>query len=298
MTLEKQHLMDSEEDEDDDTNEVISSNDITTKKSILQNNVPTTDTHHPLSPSSALRRRRYSFLQHLAVDDVLLRIFEFIDCSSLIHTGETCDRFRQLTNRSAEQRTHRLVHGRLLRSAMKMLRAQEQIEGIGQREGTGPFVQIPMLGLPRRVKVTNSGDPEFNGVYFCTGCNGNGFLFTKPRNPERRVLNPPQPFNMRQLADGIDNNNENQNAVGVVGLVDNNEDGAAGGQRQDNAVDVLYGDEPDRSRLLRCVIAKRFSNEVSESRQSICVCEHTSEKKVQVYVHSPILYLLRQYYGI
>jgi len=293
--------MDSEEDGEDTKNKVISSNDITTtttKKSILLNNIPTTDTNHPLSPSSALRRRRYSFLQHLAVDDVLLRIFEFIDCSSLIHTGSTCDRFRQLTNRSAEQRTHRLVHGRLLRSAMKMLRAQEQIEGIGQREGTGPFVQIPMLGLPRRVKVTNSGDPEYKGVYFCTGCNGNGFLFTKPRNPERRVLNPPQPFNMRQLADGIDNNNENQNAVGVVGLVDNNEDGAAGGQRQDNAVDVLYGDEPNRSRLLRCVIAKRFSNEVSENRQSLCVCEHTSEKKVQVYVHLPTLYLLRQYYGI
>ena len=188
--------MDSEED-GEDTNKVISSNAITTtKKSILLNNIPTTDTNHPLSPSSALRRRRYSFLQHLAVDDVLLRIFEFIDCSSLIHTGETCDRFRQLTNRSAEQRTHRLVHGRLLRSAMKMLRAQEQIEGIGQREGTGPFVQIPILGLPRRVKVTNSGDPEYNGVYFCTGCNGNGFLFTKPRNPERRVLNRSQTFNM------------------------------------------------------------------------------------------------------
>ena len=76
---------------------------------------------------------------------------------------------------------------------------------------------------------------------------------------------------MRQLADGIDNDNENQNAIGVVGLIDNNEDGAAGGQRQDNAVDVLYGDEPNRSRLLRCVIAKRFSNEVSENRQSICV---------------------------
>ena len=269
VTLEKQHLMDSEEEGDDDTNEVISSNAITkTKKSILQNDLATTDTHHPLSPSSALRRRRYSFLQHLAVDDVLLRVFEFIDCSSLIHTGETCDRFRQLTNRSAEQRIHRLSHGRLLRSAMKMLRAQEQIEGLAKG---GPFVQIPMLGLPRRVKVTNSGDPEFNGVYFCTGCNGNGFLFTKPRNPERRVLNRPQTFNMRQLADGIDNNNENQNAVGVVGLVDNNEDGAAGGQRQD-AVDVLYGDEPNRSRLLRCFIAKRFSNEVSESRQSMRVC--------------------------
>ena len=30
-------------------------------------------------------------------------------------------------------------------------------------------------------------------------------------------------------------------------------------------VDVLFGDEPNRSRLLRCVISKRFSNEVSTS---------------------------------
>ena len=39
----------------------------------------------------------------------------------------------------------------------------------------------------RRIKVSGAGDPEFNGIYFCTGCNGNGFLFTKPRTPERRV---------------------------------------------------------------------------------------------------------------
>ena len=151
--------------------------------------------HSPLYPSSPSspppsarcqsRQRHYSFLQHFAVDDVLLRIFEFVECSSLVRTGATCHRFRELSTRSAEQRASRLhVDGRLLRNAMRMLRAQEQIDGVGPREGGfGPFVPIPMLGLPRRVRVSGAGDPEYDGIYFCTGCNGNGFLFTKPRTP-------------------------------------------------------------------------------------------------------------------
>lgn len=224
----------------------------------------------PMSPLSALRRRRFSFLQHLAVDDVLLRIFEFIDCASLVKTGTTCHRFRELSNRSAEQRTQRLADGRLLRSAMKMLRAQEQIDGVGPREEAGPFVPIPMLGLPRRIKVSGAGDPEYNGIYFCTGSNGNGFLFTKPRNPERRVRMPPT-FNIQHLVEldgggdaADDANNDNVAGVGMLAPAGNNVNnaGLVNGHRQD-AVDILYGDEPNRSRLLRCVIAKRFSNEVS-----------------------------------
>ncbi len=87
------------------------------------------------------------------------------------------------STRSAKQRTHGLhTDCRLLWNAMRMLRAQEQIEGVGPREGGfGPFVPIPMLGLPRRVRVSGGGNLEYKGMYFCTGCNGNGFLFTKPR---------------------------------------------------------------------------------------------------------------------
>lgn len=40
---------------------------------------------------------------------------------------------------------------------------------------------------------------------------------------------------------------------------DNEEDS----DQRDGGVDALFGDEPNRSRLLRCVISKRFSNEVS-----------------------------------
>mmetsp|Transcript_36708 Transcript_36708/g.77031 ORF Transcript_36708/g.77031 Transcript_36708/m.77031 type:complete len:520 (-) Transcript_36708:276-1835(-) len=263
---------------------------------------PPPQVSHLLSPTSALRRRHYSFLQHLAVDDVLLRIFEFIDCSSLVRTGTSCHRFRELTTRSAEQRTQRLADGRLLRSAMKMLRAQEQIEGVGPREEAGPFVPIPMLGLPRRVKVVGAGDPEYNGIYFCTGSNGNGFLFTKPRSPERRVRVLPNdnnrnhannlpPFNMQRFVDldgmggieevhhpmgieavgGAHNDNAFFAANGAIGMdghaveadganADHREAGG-NGQRERDTIDILYGDEPNRNRLLRCVIAKRFSNE-------------------------------------
>jgi len=62
---------------------------------------------------------------------------------------------------------------------MQMLRAQEQIDGV--MPYAIPFVQVPTLGLKLRVLVTDSGDDEYNGVYFCTNANGNGYVFTKPR---------------------------------------------------------------------------------------------------------------------
>ena len=284
------------EKEDDDITELLANASSASDCGLEYPQIPLThrktvrrpDEARSFSPASlsTLPRRRYSFLQHFAVDDVLLRIFEFIECSFLVRTGMTCHRFRELTIRSEEQRTHRLADGRLLRSAMKMLRAQEQIEGVGPREEGGPFVPIPMLGLPRRVKVSGSGDPEYNGTYFCTGSNGNGYLFTKPRNPERRIRargNTPLMSNAQPLYElneagwmeeipvrGIDAvmediNNFHANAgidVAVADEVNVDEDDGMGDDNG-HAVDVSFGDEPTRSRLLRCVIAKRFSNEVS-----------------------------------
>ena len=200
--------------------------------------------------------KQYSFLQHLAVDDVLLRVFEFIDCLSLVRTGTSCHRFRQLSTRSAEQRTHRLADGRLLRNPLKMLRAQEQIEG---DTAEGPFVPIPMLGLRKRVKVFGADDPEFNGIYFCTGSNGNGFIFTKPRSPEHRI-------GMNE-AMGLQANVEIEDVDGGIEDVDIRDDDVNDGGDfgvngvRDGGLEVLFGDEPSRTRLLRCVIAKRFSNE-------------------------------------
>ena len=249
---------------------------------------PTTPQQLQNLPPTPRTRRRYSFLQHLAVDDVLLRIFEFIDCFSLVRTGTTCHRFHELTLRSAEQRTHRLADGRLLRSAMKMLRAQEQIDGVGPREEGGPFVPIPILGLRRRVKVTGAGDREYNGIYFCTGSNGNGFLFTKPRVPDRRVMDYERVVRLMAIGMGAVEfpmrHGGGANAIAAdvrvgAGALGENADVAANGEEEENAddaqreadVDVLFGDEPNRSRLLRCVIAKRFSNEVC-----LCDCVITS----------------------
>ena len=232
---------------------------------------------YPLALVADSRRRHFSFLQHLAVDDILLRTFEYIDCSSLVRTGTTCHRFHELTTRSAEQRVASLADGRLLRSAMKMLRAQEQIEGVNVFEESGQYVPIPMLGLRRRIKVSGAGDAEFNGIYFCTGSNGNGFLFTKPRVPERRVSGHNRnnfgrtvvgqaPLARAQLQHPIDLEgveNPVRELVGVANAVVLEDDEDDNDQR-DGGVDVLFGDEPNRSRLLRCVISKRFSNEVRE----------------------------------
>jgi hypothetical protein len=35
--------------------------------------------------------------------------------------------------------------------------------------------------------VVGTGDLEYDGIYFFIGCNGNGFLFMKPRWPDHRV---------------------------------------------------------------------------------------------------------------
>jgi hypothetical protein len=88
-------------------------------------------------------------------------------------------RLRDLAHRSAQQRSNILLQTRALSTSMQMLRAQEQIDGV--MPNTIPFVQVPTLGLKFRVLVTNSGDDEYNGVYFCTNVNGNGYVFTKPR---------------------------------------------------------------------------------------------------------------------
>lgn len=51
------------------------------------------------------------------------------------------------------------------------------------------------------------------------------------------------------------------NAV-VMEEIDKNEDKS---DQRDGGVDVLFGDEPNRSRLFHCIISKRFSNEVRET---------------------------------
>jgi hypothetical protein len=201
----------------------------------------------------------FSFLQHLAVDDVMLRIFEFLECQTLSRTSLTCSRFLELTHRSAAQRTQYVASTRQLNNSMQLLRAKEQIDGVGNHPNYF-HVRVPMLGLRRRVIVTDAGDPEYNGVYFCTEVSSNGFVFTKPRSPEQRVMSmgtllaalprppPPPAVEGGALPPVIAFGPHDALATG------NGESGAHRGQ------------------LLKCVIARRFSNEVRAKNGTCVTC--------------------------
>jgi hypothetical protein len=220
-----------------------------------------------------------NFLQHLSADDAILRILEFLECSSLIQLALTCSRFRQLATKSATQRTSEFQRSRQLQSVMQLLRAKEQIDGIGTYSSSPSsrcHVQVPILLLSRRIFVTNSSDPEYNGVYFCTGSNGNGFVFTKPRFPERRASFLPrrQPpivsQNRLQGGEGENAQRRENQADPPTGAVVAGIAAPAGvvppwaEAIQEGPTNPRFEDESATKpgQLLRCIIAKRFSNEV------------------------------------
>jgi hypothetical protein len=174
-----------------------------------------------------------SFLQYIATDDILLRIFEFLECQSLVTSTHTCSRFHELAGRSAARRVRHIAKERQLSNNMMLLRAEEQLEGIAI--DTVCHVNVPTLLLSKRVRVSNSGDPEFNGIFYCTGSSGNGFVFSKPREPLQRVD--------RQSRRILFNDTP--------------------------TVDFLREEKEafEPGKLLRCIIEKRFSSEV---RMSVC----------------------------
>lgn len=182
------------------------------------------DVYSDTSRKISGNENRYFSLQHIDVDDVLLFIFQFLTCTSLSQVLKTCHRFYQLAHKSAEQRTHDMRKCFcFLDSNMKLLRVKEQILGV---QPTGPVIRVPLLGLEKRVLVSHAGDDEFNGIYFCTECNGNGFLFSKPRLSDFNQ----QDENNDMILHGVDES-----------IVDLNLEG-----------DGVYN---------RCIISKRFSNE-------------------------------------
>lgn len=186
----------------------------------------------------------FSFLQHMAVDDVVLRVFEFLECRSLIRASTTCSRFRDLTHKSATQRTYQIGKERTLDHIFKLLCAKEEIEGTSCTI-ENCHVPVPMLGLPKRVLVSEAGDSEFNGIYYCTGCDGNGFVFTKPRYDQSQgtaaqsarsfITNP---LTLEEI--------ENPNLDPDLPQAPSSDPSAK---------------SPKPGQLLRCVIAKKFSNE-------------------------------------
>ena len=122
----------------------------------------------------------------MAGDDILLRVFEFLECQSLVASTRTCSRFRELADRSAVRRVQHIAKERQLSTSMMLLRAKEQMEGIAIDAAC--HVSVPTLLLSRRVRVSNSGDPDYNGIFYCTGSSANGYVFSKPREPLQRVI--------------------------------------------------------------------------------------------------------------
>lgn len=176
-------------------------------------------------------KKKSSFLQCSSAEDIILKIFEFLDSKDLVQTMKSCSRLYLLGQQSARLRTRNLAISRQLDGVMQLLRAQEQIQGI-RTTVDEKYVRIPMLLLSRRVVVTNARDTEYNGVYFCTGTNGNGFVFTKPRYLEGRL-----------------------NRVYIAS--------SSRGDPSNSDVDNPDEDEVTKPcHLLRCIIAKRFSDEV------------------------------------
>eukprot|EP00977_Amphora_coffeiformis_P018573 scaffold6594_cov162-Amphora_coffeaeformis.AAC.2 len=170
--------------------------------------------------------------QHETADEILHFILNFLEAQSLGRLACSCTRFRGLVSLHAARRAHRMLQEerhheetRQLSHPLQLVRATEQLQGIFPHH---PYVRIPSLLLSRPVVLREAGDPDFNGIYFCTGSNGNGFVFTKPRTSVPALVEPA----MRTSAQDVD-------------LVDPTS---------------MRREEPAGYRL-KCIISKRFSNE-------------------------------------
>jgi len=191
----------------------------------------------------------------------------------------SCSRFRQLARRSATQRTYDVAQARQLNNGMQLLRAKEQIDGLGNGIHDS-HVRVPTLLLSRRVVITDAGDPEYNGVYFCTGGNGNGFVFTKPRFPERRVQRPAASAHVpscETAGTGRIVPSFTTESREVINNRDRDRVPPADPRAAAAAVEGAYAarfesEVAQPGQLLRCIIAKRFSNEV---RILIFVCRRS-----------------------
>ena len=113
-------------------------------------------------------------LQH----SLLLRIYDFLECRDLVHSSVVCRRMYRLSHETARIRS-RHTTARTLPTDLQQVRLHEQWHG---RACTREYAVVPrpFLLLPKRVLVTQCGDPDLNGVYLCTAACGNGFCFTQP----------------------------------------------------------------------------------------------------------------------
>mmetsp|Transcript_28239 Transcript_28239/g.30412 ORF Transcript_28239/g.30412 Transcript_28239/m.30412 type:complete len:449 (+) Transcript_28239:68-1414(+) len=258
-------------------------------------------------------------------DDVLLRIFEFLRCQSLIQASFTCSRFYELARKSSVQRTYDIAHARQLGNNFLLLRAREQIYYVddtdeqrndpirtgnnnitdinyGNAASNNNFhVPVPTLLPGRRVLVEHADDPEFNGIYYATDANGNGFVFTKPRFSSHRASLQVQV--QHQLEDMVLDDDENNNnfplndqlqqmnhdvVIPIIGghlMNDDDEDNNNQLQQQNH---YQHDDRP-----LRCIIAKAYSNNdvlwyMSKEVERLLPCGTVRKKNIYSF-YAPLM---------
>jgi hypothetical protein len=216
------------------------------------------------------------FLLRTAADEIWYRILDYCDAVTTVQVALTSRRACRLARTSAQVRTQMFRHHRQLGSYWECLRALEQIRGIHAQSTTTTtrrlHVPIPSLLLHRRVLVTGAGDEEYNGIYYCTGSNGNGF--TKPRVPSRRT-NTTGSDQASQLSDSTmeDDDDDDEDDNDEQQQQQRHQQNQQNNREENDAIDedddfLLLGSargtddsEKEEARLLRCIIAKRFSNE-------------------------------------
>jgi hypothetical protein len=243
-----------------------------------------------------------SFLQDQASDDELLRVCAFLECRDLVRLSATCARLCRLVQVSAADQVHGRRHddivtassssGRQSRSvSLQYLRILEQLQGIAPNDPV--TVPIPVLLLPLRILVQDCGDDDYNGIYFCTGINGNGYVFSKPY----RTFELPPPLSERDAMEGTTTASHNNYRVPQsLALRSTNCSIQTGQHRKPNLLPPWLEEMDDTGlpmgsalgragpcgnaaaaqRRLRCILAKNFSNEVREREWSGVVVQFPS----------------------
>jgi len=117
---------------------------------------------------------------HRLNDDFLHRIMGFLDAFTLARISCCCTRTRTLALRvtngildgyGSNQSVPRDI------SVFTVLRSIEQERGLLLENS--PLVKCPFQGLSDRMSVSNATPASLNGVYYCSGIDSNGFLFTR-----------------------------------------------------------------------------------------------------------------------
>ena len=130
-------------------------------------------------------------------DEIIARIFGFLDVHTLTRVTRTSKRMKTIVDNSIQDRMPRNELTRRLAMNLENLRAEEQRKSILAPPNF--TVRMPALLLPKRVWVTGCGSADANGIYYCTGVNGNGYVFTKATYKSDRFMSSSDPNAHRKV---------------------------------------------------------------------------------------------------